>query len=169
MGLFDRFPFLTQRLTTMNHLVTNRKSFLDMFAKLLETVAGADEPHLIDTFEYIRMSTDDILRMEEHVEDPDYVDHPLDSIALGVLEARSFLFNYEKKKSATTTSATGPSKLQRSQSERRVKKDVSAAASSPPKKIPARPKCAKFEKQSSLPKNSKILQNKFLQHSRYDS
>ena len=82
----------------MNHLVKNRVKFLDMYQKLLEVTIGesASEGCLIDTFEYIRMSTDDILRLNEHVEDPEYVDHPLDTIALGILEARSFLFNYEK-------------------------------------------------------------------------
>jgi hypothetical protein len=64
-----------------------------MYQKLLEMTLGESESEacLIDTFEYIRMSTDDILRLNEHVEDPDMVDHPLDTIALGVLEARSFL------------------------------------------------------------------------------
>jgi len=156
MGLFDRFPFLTQRLKTMNHLVKNRVKFLDMYQKLLEMTLGESESEacLIDTFEYIRMSTDDILRLNEHVEDPDMVDHPLDTIALGVLESRSFLFNYEKPKSDNS----GGTKLQRSQSERRVKKDLGA---SPPKKIPLVKKVV--EKQKSLPKNSK-LQNIF--HSR---
>lgn len=157
-----RFPFLTQRLRTMNHLVKNRFKFLEMYQKLLETQLGAtSEACLIDTFDYIRMSTDDILRMNEHVEDPDYVDHPLDTIALGVLEARSFLFNYEKSKEKKE----GGAKLQRSQSERRIKKDL---GSSPPKKIPTPsnanlPKGPKIEKQKSLPKNSKLSQNKFFQ------
>ena len=145
----------------MNHLVKNRFKFLEMYQKLLETQLGAtSEACLIDTFDYIRMSTDDILRMNEHVEDPDYVDHPLDTIALGVLEARSFLFNYEKSKEKKE----GGAKLQRSQSERRIKKDL---GSSPPKKIPTSnanpPKGPKIEKQKSLPKNSKLSQNKFFQ------
>ena len=123
-----------------------------MYQKLLEMTLGESESEacLIDTFEYIRMSTDDILRLNEHVEDPDMVDHPLDTIALGVLEARSFLFNYEKPKSDNS----GGTKLQRSQSERRGKKDLGA---SPPKKIPLVKKVApSLEKQKSLPKNSKF-------------
>ena len=150
---FPRFPFLTQRLRTMNHLVKNRVKFLDMYQKLLEVTIGesSSEACLIDTFEYIRMSTDDILRLNEHVEDPDYVDHPLDTIALGILEARSFLFNYEKPK----PNESAGTKLQRSQSERRVKKDLGA---SPPKKPPAvkKPGPPNLEKQKSLPKNSKF-------------
>ena len=69
----------------MNHLVKNRIKFLDMYQKLLQVTVGesATEACLIDTFEYIRMSTDDILRLDEHVEDPGYVDHPLDTISLG--------------------------------------------------------------------------------------
>jgi len=164
MGLFDRFPFLTQRLKTMNHLVKNRVKFLDMYQKLLEMTLGESESEacLIDTFEYIRMSTDDILRLNEHVEDPDMVDHPLDTIALGVLEARSFLFNYEKPKSDNS----GGTKLQRSQSERRVKKDLGA---SPPKKIPLVKKVApSLEKQKSLPKNSKF-QNIFQSRAKDDA
>ena len=152
----------------MNHLVKNRFKFLDMYQKLLETMVGAtSEACLIDTFEYIRMSTDDILRMEEHVEHPDYVDHPLDSIALGVLEARSFLFNYEKPQDKQKEGSGN--KLQRSQSERRVKKDL---GSSPPKKPPhsnqqLKIEKPKIEKQKSLPKNSKLSQNKFIFQSRY--
>ena len=145
----------------MNHLVSNRIKFLDMYQKLLEAAVGSThEASLIDTLEYIRMSTDDILRMNEHVEDEDYVENPLDSIALGVLETRSFLFSYEAKKKEGA-------KLQRSQSERRVKKDL---GTSPPKKIPTNdnviptenPK-SKIEKQKSLPKNSKLSQSKFFQ------
>ena len=62
-----------------------------MYQKLLQVTVGesATEACLIDTFEYIRMSTDDILRLDEHVEDPDYVDHPLDTISLGM-----YFFNY---------------------------------------------------------------------------
>lgn len=144
----------------MNHLVKNRQKFLDMYQKLLEATIGesSSEACLIDTFEYIRMSTDDILRLDEHVENADFVDHPLDSIALGVLEARSFLFNYEK--TPPDKDKDPGTKLQRSQSERRVKKEL---GSSPPKKIPLQNKAPKIEKQKSLPKNSKLSQNKFLQ------
>ncbi len=161
-----RFPFLTQRLKTMHHLVKNRARFLDMYQKLLEIAVGesSSEACLIDTFEYIRMSTDDILRLTEHVENDEYVDHPLDSIALGILEARSFLFNYDKSPEDQSKDSSG-TKLQRSQSERRVKKDL---GSSPPKKIPIPPKGPpKIEKQKSLPKNSKLSQNKFIFQSRY--
>ena len=143
----------------MGHLVQNRTRFLDMYQKLLEISVGnsATEACLIDTFEYIRMSTDDILRLDEHVEDPEYVDHPLDTIALGILEARSFLFNYEKP----SDKSKDGSKLQRSQSERRVKKEM---GTSPPKKPPpvTVPKGPKIEKQKSLPKDSKLSQNRFL-------
>ena len=143
----------------MGHLVKNRNRFLDMYQKLLEISVGnsATEACLIDTFEYIRMSTDDILRLDEHVEDPEYVDHPLDTIALGILEARSFLFNYEKP----CDKSKDGSKLQRSQSERRVKKEM---ATSPPKKPPpvTVAKGPKIEKQKSLPKDSKLSQNRFL-------
>ena len=148
----------------MNHLVSNRNKFLDMYQKLLEFAVGStDEASLIDTLEYIRISTDDILRMDEHVEDENYVENPLDSIALGVLETRSFLFNYDTKKKEGA-------KLQRSQSERRVKKDL---GTSPPKRIPTNdniiptenPK-SKIEKQKSLPKNSRLTNSKFFQ-SRY--
>ena len=144
----------------MNHLVANRHKFLDMYQKLLEaTVGSTSESSLIDTLEYIRMSTDDILRMNEHVEDDGHEEHPLDTVALGVVEARSFLFSYEPKKDKKE----GGAKLQRSQSERRVKKDL---GSSPPKKTAPIPttdnsKTPKIEKQKSLPKNSK-LNNFFL-------
>ena len=133
-----------------------------MYQKLLEAAVGSTaEASLIDTLEYIRMRTDDILRMEEHVEAEDYVENPLDSVALGVLEARSFLFSYEKEEKKGA-------KLQRSQSERRVKKDL---GTSPPKKVPVvsipveikdnnKPK---IEKQKSLPKNSKLSQSKLFQ------
>ena len=159
MPTYFRFPFLTQRLRTMNHLVANRHKFLDMYQKLLEaTVGSTSESSLIDTLEYIRMSTDDILRMNEHVEDDGHEEHPLDTVALGVVEARSFLFSYEPKKDKKE----GGAKLQRSQSERRVKKDL---GSSPPKKTtpipPTDNKTPKIEKQKSLPKNSK-LNNFFL-------
>ena len=148
----------------MHHLVNNRQKFIDMYQRLLEaTVGSTGESCLIDTLEYIRMSTDDILRMGENVEDPNYVEHPLDTIALGVLEARSFLFNYEPPETKKKEGA----KLQRSQSERRVKKDL---GSSPPKKgstgTNSSTKHAKIEKQKSLPKNSTFPQNKFLMQTR---
>ena len=36
LGLFSRFPFLTQRKDTMGHLIKNRERFLDMFQRFLE-------------------------------------------------------------------------------------------------------------------------------------
>ena len=99
-----------------------------------------------------------LVGLDEHVEDPEYVDHPLDTISLGILEARSFLFNYEKPSDKSKESST---KLQRSQSERRVKKEL---GSSPPKRppVPTLPKGPKIEKQKSLPKDSKLSQNRFI-------
>jgi hypothetical protein len=87
MGLFARFPFLAQRQqSTLFHVISNRKRFLGMFLRFLECFP--DESHLVDIFEYITMSTDSILQLEEDVTSTDYRDSPLDAITLGVLEGR---------------------------------------------------------------------------------
>jgi hypothetical protein len=186
LGLFSRFPFLTQRKETMGHLITKREWFLDMFQRFLECFP--EETHLLDTFEYLRMSTDDILRLDEDVESPTYSDHPLDSIALGMLESRSFLFRYvdvnnnkenENRKVKKTS-------LQRSQSERskdrkplgltrkdsdnttKDRKDSDNATKKP--ESPTKAKC-KLESQKSVGSvpNTALgggnkVQNKFLQN-----
>ena len=150
-GLFSRFPFLGAKDTNMSHLIKNRHKLLDMFEAFLENYS--EEPHLLDIFEYIRISADDILglsnsgvyaytptprgrgsrRTSENKatasslphscplddEDPNQVpDCPLDSIALGILEARSFLFRYEEDENKENEKRKKNSKLQRSQSER---------------------------------------------------
>ena len=115
-GLFARFAFLTQRQITMAHLIRNRKKFLDMYQKFLRCFP--EESHLVDIFEYIRISTDDILKIDEDVASSDYEDSPLDSITLGILESRSFLFRYEDDENKENDSKKKNSKLQRSQSER---------------------------------------------------
>ena len=62
LGLFARFPFLAQRQqSTLFHLIANRARFLDMYLKFLECFP--DEAHLVDIFEYVRMSTDNILKV----------------------------------------------------------------------------------------------------------
>ena len=82
----------------MRHLVANVEKLMDMYAALLEMSHGvgaggdSEDSSLMDTFDYIRISWRDILRLDEDIQSPDYADHPLDSICLGVLESRSFLF-----------------------------------------------------------------------------
>ena len=176
LGLFSRFPFLTQRKDTMGHLITKREWFLDMFQRFLECFP--EESHLLDTFEYLRISTDDILRLDEDVESATYSDHPLDSISLGMLESRSFLFRYvdvNNNKENENRKAKKGSSLQRSQSERskdRKSRGLSRKDSdnnsntSKKSESPAKAKCAKFETQKSVPPASfggtNKLQNKFL-------
>nr|XP_040564965.1 uncharacterized protein LOC121114914 [Lepeophtheirus salmonis] len=116
-GLFARFPFLSQRIHTMSYLIENRNHFLDRF-KFFLILYASEEPHLVDIFEYIRLSTDQLLRLDENVDSPDHKDHPLDSIALGVLEARSFLFRYEEDENKENEKRKNSVKIQRSQSER---------------------------------------------------
>ena len=131
-GLFARFPFLAQRVGTLAYLVDNRAAFLDMFHKFLRCFP--EEEHLVDIFEYLRLSVDDILLLSEDPCGDEYVDSPLDAISLGVLETRSFLFRYDDGDGDKENdglggggggSGGGPggkkkkaSKLQRSQSER---------------------------------------------------
>ena len=58
----SRFPFLAQRQqNTLFHLIANRHKFLDMYLKFLECFP--EEAHLVDIFEYVRMSTDHILKV----------------------------------------------------------------------------------------------------------
>ena len=178
LGLFSRFPFLTQRKDTMDHLIKKKGWFLDMFQRFLECFP--DESHLLDTFEYLRMSADDILRLDEDVESVTHSDHPLDSIALGILESRSFLFRYEdannNKENENKKTKKGSS-LQRSQSERSKdrksrglsRKDSDNDSNTKKSEMPAKPKCAKFETQISVPPpttafNGNKVQNKFLQN-----
>ena len=80
----------------MRHLVANCDKFFDMYSALLEIVAtdSGEDSSLLDTFEYLRISWHDILRLDEDIESAGYADHPLDSICLGILESRSFLFKY---------------------------------------------------------------------------
>lgn len=115
-GLFARFPFLANRKITMAHLLDNRNTFMDMFEKFLSI--HAEESHLLDIFEYIRISADDILLLDENkdlgIEDND----ALKSITLGILESRSFLFRYEDDEHKENEKKKKSSKLQRSQSER---------------------------------------------------
>ena len=173
LGLFSRFPFLTQRKHTMGHLIKKREWFLDMFQRFLECFP--EESHLLDTFEYLRISTDDILRLDEDVESATYSDHPLDSISLGMLESRSFLFRYvdinNNKENENQKTKKGGS-LQRSQSERskdRKSRGLSRKDSDNNNKkseSPAKAKCAKFETQKSMPPanfgGANKVQNKFL-------
>ncbi len=116
-GLFARFPFLSQRLGVLAYLIENRHTFLDMFGKLLSCFGEEDE-HLLDIFEYLRLSFDDILLLSEDLEGKEYEDSPLDAITLGVLESRSFLFKYTGDESKESDRKKKNSKLQRSQSER---------------------------------------------------
>ena len=128
---------LQARIGTMRHLVTNCDKLFDMYSALLEIVAADEDSGgcdvedagggggLLDTFEYLRISWRDILRLDEDIESADYADHPLDSICLGVLESRSFLFKYsyegedaEEDDVAKAAEKAKKAKVQRSQSER---------------------------------------------------
>ena len=92
------------------------------------------EEYLIDIFEYIKHSTEDILEIHRY-EDPDNIeedgkeifksnsspcdDHPLESICLGVLDSRSFLFFYdEDENKENMKNISKGSKVQRSHSDR---------------------------------------------------
>ena len=110
----------------MRHLVTNCDKFFDMYSALLEIVAtdSGEDSSLLDTFEYLRISWHDILRLDEDIESAGYADHPLDSICLGILESRSFLFKYttgedgEDGSDKAAADKAKKAKVQRSQSER---------------------------------------------------
>lgn len=166
LGLFARFPFLAQRQENLSHLIKNRNEFLDMFQTFLECFP--EEQHLVDIFEYIRISADDILLMNEDLTDKSYQDSNLDSISLGILEARSFLFKYEGDDDKENERKKKNSKLQRSQSERikdrsqleAVKFAKQQAAISPKGHKPRSPASPKVIK---LDGGSKV-KNKFLQN-----
>jgi len=171
-GLFARFPFLSERILTMNHLISNRQTFLTMYEEFLKSFP--QESYLIDIFHYIRISTDHILGLNED-EDEVSVDHPLDSIAVGVLEARSFLFFYEEDEDKENKTA----KVQRSHSDRASSRKVYETQKSVNKSdtlnnnvnnkdMPAKAKCPKIDsnaKSDSKPASIKAkVQNKFFQH-----
>jgi len=190
-GIFSRFPFLSDRLRTMNHLITNRQTFLSMYHQFLRCFPK--EEYLIDIFEYIRMSTDDILVVkkereeteeeeteeEEEEEKKQDCDHPLDSIALGVLESRSFLFFYEEEENKENIKAIPKgTKVQRSHSDRAAtRKNYDSQKSIPGnnsliknnvKEMPAKAKCPKIEMLSKsdkkVPVKTNKVQNKFFQN-----
>merc|ERR1719402_1817222 len=143
----------------MNHLISNRQTFLDMYQQFL--MCFPKESYLLHLFEYIRMSTDDILGVNES-EDCPTVDHPLDSIAVGVLEARSFLFFYEEDEDKENK-AGKTAKVQRSHSDRassrknyQTQKSVNRNAETltnnkDNKDMPAKPKCPKID--TNVPKS----------------
>jgi hypothetical protein len=145
------------------------------------------EDYLIDIFEYIRMSTDDILMLnkeepeeEEGEEEKPDCDHPLDSIAVGVLEARSFLFFYEEEEGKENIKAIPKgTKVQRSHSDRAAtRKNYDSQKSVPGNKneslknnvnkdMPAKAKCPKiesFNKSDKTPVKTNKVQNKFFQN-----
>jgi len=174
-GIFSRFPFLAERLQTMEHLIRNRQTFLQMYHQFLRCFPKED--YLIDILEYIRCSTDDILELEaseeaegEELEDSvqsnaDHTDHPLESIAIGVLEARSFLFLYDEDDNKENVKGQ---KVHRSNSDRAVpKKTFDSQKSGGTKQeliknnvnkgTPAKSKGSKIE---SLHKSDKLPTNK---------
>ena len=125
-----------------------RQTFLDMYQEFLRCFPKED--YLIDILEYLRMSTDHILGMvPDLVEDDDtaeeekeHCDHPLESISIGVLDTRSFLFFYDEddNKENMKAMASKGQKVQRSNSDRVV-----------PKKT--------IESQKSVPANTKLNNN----------
>ena len=130
-----------------------------------------DEGHLLDIFEYIRLSADDILELTNPPElSEDTEDHPLDSIAVGVLETRSFLFVYEDDEDKENKKR---SKVQRSHSDRtsaatatKNNKGKETLKNNVNKEMPAKPKCPKIDalsRSDSVPERKKV-QNKFLQN-----
>jgi len=185
-GIFSRFPFLGDRIQTMNHLISNRQTFLNMYHQFLKCFPKED--YLIDIFEYIRMSTDDILMLDKEIvpeedgeegveeEKPDCDDHPLESIALGVVEARSFLFFYEEEEGKENIKAIPKgTKVQRSHSDRAATRKYDSQKSVPGNKneslknnvnkdMPAKAKCPKiesFNKSDKVPPKTNRVQNKF--------
>jgi len=173
-GLFARFPFLSERMVTMNHLISNRQTFLDMYQQLLMCFPA--ESHLLHLFQYIRMSTDDILGVNENEDNPT-PDHPLDSIAVGVLEARSFLFFYEEDEDKENK-ASKTAKVQRSHSDRSSSRKnyvTQKSVNKDNKDMPAKPKCPKIDtnvnKSDNKPPSSgvgiggnRVANNKLFQH-----
>merc|ERR550532_3047630 len=130
-GILARFPFLGDRPNSMQYLISNRQTFLNMYQHFLKCFPK--EEYLIDIFEYLKMSTEDILEIHKYVpgegeelEGEKFIcnsvncdDHPLESICLGVLDSRSFLFFYEEEENKENIkSMPKGSKVQRSHSDR---------------------------------------------------
>merc|ERR1719232_1689193 len=150
-GLFARFPFIGDRCNSMNFLISNRHTFLNMYHQFLRCFPK--EEYLIDIFDYMKISVDDILEIhkvepEEGHEDAkekyrcnstNCDDHPLESICLGVLDSRSFLYFYEEEDNKENIkSMPKGTKIQRSHSDRAssrksvpVKKNDSLKSKSP--------------------------------------
>jgi len=184
-GLFSRFPFLSERNLTMNHLISNRHTFLTMYHQLLKCFPK--EEYLLDVFDYITASADDILGLNESQEEEDEPepDHPLDSIACGVLEARSFLFLYDTDDDKENK-GTKASKIQRSHSDRATSRKNYESQKSVSnnntlnnnnnnnnKDMPAKAKCPKIDTSNKKSDNNtgvkppvmkNKVQNKFFQH-----
>ena len=108
-----------------------RQTFLNMYQNFLKCFPK--EEYLIDIFEYLKISTEDILEIHKYVpqegeelEGEKFIcnsvncdDHPLESICLGVLDSRSFLFFYEEEENKENIkSMPKGSKVQRSHSDR---------------------------------------------------
>ena len=108
-----------------------RHTFLNMYQQFLRCFPK--EEYLIDIFEYIKHSTEDILEIhrddtlneEEGAKEifksnsSTCDDHPLESICLGVLDSRSFLFFYEEEENKENIkNIPKGSKVQRSHSDR---------------------------------------------------
>ena len=134
-------------LTIENAIFTIcRQTFLDMYQEFLRCFPKED--YLIDILEYLRMSTDHILGMVPDVvedddnaeEEKEHCDHPLESISIGVLDTRSFLFFYDEDDNKENMKASKGQKVQRSNSDRVV-----------PKKT--------IESQKSVPANTKLNNN----------
>lgn len=150
-ALFSRYPILNERLLTMQHLISNRQTFLDMYQEFLKCFP--EEGHLLDIFDYIRLSADELLRIDEDLE-ADPSDNHLDSISIGVLETRSFLFVYESDEDKENKKR--PPKVTRSHSDRTAsRKDFEEAKSKSKghrdslknnKEMPAKAKCPKIER-----------------------
>ena len=151
-----------------------RQTFLNMYQHFLKCFPK--EEYLIDIFEYIKMSTEDILEIHKYVpgegedlEGEKFIcnsvscdDHPLESICLGVLDSRSFLFFYEEEENKENIkSMPKGSKIQRSHSDR-----ASNRRAAPVKKNESIK--AKFSKIDSNQKSDNGIkgkvQNKFIQN-----
>ena len=130
------------------------------------------------------MSTDHILGMapeevegvEEEEEAEEHCDHPLESISIGVLDTRSFLFFYDEDDNKENMKASKGQKVQRSNSDRVVpKKTIESQKSVPPntklnnnvnKTAPGKkcPKIESLQKSDSKVGQKSKLQNKFFQN-----
>ena len=122
-----------------------RHTFLNMYQQFLRCFPK--EEYLIDIFEYIKISAEDIMEIhkdEETEEEPGGggkekfrsnsvncdQDHPLESICLGVLDSRSFLYFYEEEDNKENIKSSKGSKVQRSHSDRaQTRKNVPAKKS----------------------------------------